>query len=264
MNWTALFYGYFLVAIVLDHAHLACPIALGWSNRSFRQMMLVRWEKFILLPAGLLLLSVWIGWNSDKSFGWVSMQAIRAYIFDPQMYQAILAGRPPNCAFLILTVTYLWWNAWHFGSQHFGIASLLGWRSGPRWLRRAILIIPTMALMLTSLMSAASIIVILMAEIISFLHWITDIVLSTLARRRSLLLILLGAILLVGASGFVWKTLTTDPHLCGIAPACTAVRSIPILLGLRCGLGFWHFLMSRWVWQHSSPIVRELKFGTSF
>jgi hypothetical protein len=50
-------YGYFLCAIVLDHAHLVCPIALAWSNRGFRRTMLERPEKYILLPALALILA---------------------------------------------------------------------------------------------------------------------------------------------------------------------------------------------------------------
>jgi hypothetical protein len=238
----ALLYWYFLAAIVLDHAHLVCPIYLGWSNRGFRTMMLERWGKFILLPLSLLALSVWIGLNTSKSAGWVSLSAMGDY----RLWMALLRGwKPPNLAFVLLAVTYVWWNAWHFGSQHFGVAALLGWRSGPRWFRRLILVAPTMALMLVGNKSWPSIII--AGEIISFFHWTADIGMTARVLRRHWWWFL-PAILVVGLIGFVWKTTNTTPEFCGVLPACTVVWSVPLLLSLRYGFGFWHFLMSRWVW----------------
>src|SRR5215472_11204566 len=111
---------YFLLAIVLDHAHLVCPIWVGWGNRGFREIMLSRPGKFVLLPAACILVPLVIGATSSTT-------------------------REP--LFRALATTYVWWNAWHFGSQHFGVASLLGRRTGPRWLRQAVIIGPTMALL---------------------------------------------------------------------------------------------------------------------
>src|SRR5580704_6816342 len=92
MRWL---YGYFMAAIVLDHAHLVCPLWLGWGNRGFRQVMLERPEKFVLLPALCIFGALMVGEQS-------------ATTHDP--------------AFHFLAVTYTLWNAWHFGSQHFGLA----------------------------------------------------------------------------------------------------------------------------------------------
>jgi hypothetical protein len=213
---TTLLYGYLLVAIVLDHAHLACPITLAWSDRAYRQRMLTRPGKFILLPAFAVGMAVAIGLGSHST-------------------------REPT--FRMLALTYLWWNAWHFGSQHFGVASLLGWSSGPRWLRQGVLILPTMWLMLF-----AGPAVWIAGEVISFAHWTTDIGLSAWAVRRRWPRFVWAAMIL-GLSGFLWKTVAADPRLCGSAPACTALWSIPTLVSLRYGLGFYHFLMSRWVWS---------------
>jgi hypothetical protein len=216
-------YAYFMLTIVLDHAHLVCPISLAWGNRGFRAHMLERPEKFILLPALCIFMAVAIGLSSKTTH-------------DP--------------AFRLLAATYVWWNAWHFGSQHFGVASLLGWRSGPRWLRRLGIILSTMLLMLVPI---NSLLILMVNELISFAHWTTDIGLSTWAGRWRISLLV---VLLCGVIGFLWKTVVSDPHLCGVKPACTAVWSVPLLLSLRYGLGFWHFLMSRWVWKLGDPQVR--------
>ena len=219
----SLLYIYFCCAIILDHAHLACPMSLAWSNAGFRREMLAQWEKFILWPLGLLVAAVVIG---------------------------LLSPTTRDLSFRGLALTYFWWNAWHFGSQHFGVASLLGWRSGRRWMRQLTIVGATMLAMALPVTSVA---LVAFNELLSFCHWTTDIGLSTwIARKWPLFL---GAILIVGLTGFLWKTTATDPRLCGLMPACTAVYSIPALLGLRYGLGFVHFLYSRWIWQREARMV---------
>jgi hypothetical protein len=218
MQWL---YVYFFVAILLDHAHLVCPIWLGWSNRGFRQVMLARPEKFILLPALCVVGALLIG-------------------------EHVVTTRDP--IFRTLVAVYLLWNAWHFGSQHFGVVSLLGWRSGPRWLRQAIIIGPTMALMLVP---SSLFPLMLLNQLFNFAHWTTDIGLTTWGIRRWWFF--LPVVLATGFIGFVWKTVGIDPYTGIPAPL---LRSIPILLALRIGIGFWHFLMSRWVWKLSHPQVR--------
>ena len=217
MSWL---YPYFLAAIVLDHAHLVSPIGLAWSNARMRRKMLAEWPRFVLLSLGCLTAAVAVGlWSSSTR--------------DP--------------AFRYLALSYFWWNAWHFGSQHFGVASLLGWRSGPRWFRQVVTIGPTVTILALPLFVHIVPLVIL-NEVISLVHWLTDIGLSAW-KKAGWWVPFLTLMLLCGLSGFLWKTVTIDPHYCGQLPACTAVYSIPVLLSLRYGLGFMHFLYSRWVWQ---------------
>ena len=225
MMVTSALYLYFLTAIVLDHAHLVSPIYLAWSNRGFRQHMLTRPEKFILLPALCVFVAMMIGLESTTT-------------------------REP--VFRALAVVYLWWNAYHFGAQHFGIAALAGWRSSPRWVRQLILIPPTMFIMLVPIGGIAMAVI---GAAISLAHWLTSIGLTAWATRHRRMLFLVG-VLCVGCVGFVWKAVVSEPRLCGALPTCTAMWSIPSLLGLRFGLGFVHFLYDRWVWKLSDPHVR--------
>jgi hypothetical protein len=213
-------YPYLLAAIVLDHAHLASPMGLAWSNTRMRRTMLAEWKRFIVLPVGCLAAAVIVG---------------------------LLSSTTRQPAFLALAAAYFVWNLWHFGSQHFGVASLLGWRSGPRWFRQA-LTIGTTVLVLVLPVFLHVVLLVLLDALINLAHWLTDISLSARKKARHWALFL-SVVLLIGMSGFLWKTISIDPRYCGLLPACTASYAFPVLLGLRYGLGFVHFLYSRWVWQ---------------
>jgi hypothetical protein len=55
-----------------------------------------------------------------------------------------------------------------------------------------------------------------------------------------------AAILLAGFGGFAF-------------PALSTVYMNPLLLGIRNGLGFVHFLYSRWVWKHNQAMLRAIR-----
>lgn len=232
---------------MLDQIHLVCPIALAWSKPRFRALIFQRWDKFILLPVTLLAFTVWVGLLTSKQYGWVPIIAIADY----RLWWALLNGEHfPNLAFILLTISYAWWDAWHFGSQHYGVASLLGWRTAPRWVRQAVIIIPTMAVKLFPWLLYSGVAIVLVLETMNFAHWTVDIALTVSRFRRLLVLVILtGALLAVGAIGFVFKGVGANPVLCGHEPVCTILWSVPLLLSLRWGIGFVHFLYSRWAWS---------------
>ena len=231
---SGLVYSYLLVAIVLDPAHLVSPIVLAWGNRSFRQVMGHEWGWYILLPLVLLALSFAIGLTA-KTAGHPPPQAIFLPIFWADVWRH---GYVPNGWYWGLIVFYFIWNAWHYGAQHFGIASLLGWRRGPRWLRQGLIIAPTMALMLGFIPLPV------IGAITSLLHWTTDIGLSAWRMKAWWFL---AAVLLFGLSGFLYQR---------VGDTWIVLPAIPVLISLRCGLGFVHFLYSRWVWKLSDPRIR--------
>jgi hypothetical protein len=84
-----------------------------------------------------------------------------------------------------------------------------------------------------------------MTGVISVDHWVVDIGLSN--RVASHAWLFAGGILVAGAVGFVW-----------MVPTANGMRIVVIqfILGVRYGLGFVHFLYSRWVWQFSNPEAR--------
>jgi hypothetical protein len=142
------------------------------------------------------------------------------------------------------------WNAWHFGSQHFGIASLLGWRSGPRWRRKVLTIGPTVVvLMLPSFIPIFPLLV--LNEVISFAHWTTDIGLSSWKKAR-VWVPFLCVVLFLGLTGFLFNIVKSDPRVCGLWPVCMAQYPNPVLIGLRAGLGFVHFVYSWLVWKQEN------------
>jgi hypothetical protein len=85
----------------------------------------------------------------------------------------------------------------------------------------------------------------LLTGVFSFSHWLTDIGLSSRVSRHPWLFI--TAVLAMGSVGFLWMVPRVD-HM--------ATRVIPAVLTARWGLGFVHFLYSRWVWNISDPKVR--------
>lgn len=214
--------GYFLVAIVLDHAHLVCPVGLAWGSRALRQRNLERPGKYLLLPGLCLFVAVAIGYAAPST-------------------------RDP--LFRDLTLVYFWWNFWHFAAQHFGVASIC--RLGSRTPRRVAAVGGTAAVLLgLPFLLPGTLWVVCLTEGVSFAHWITDIGLTGARVRRWWAF--LAVVLLVGLTGFIWKGVSVGG---GLQAAHTVAVGVPLLLGLRYGLGFVHFLYSRWVWQLRDPLV---------
>ena len=85
----------------------------------------------------------------------------------------------------------------------------------------------------------------LFTGVFSFSHWLTDIGLSSRVSRHPWLFI--SIVLAMGSVGFLWMVPRVD-HM--------ATRVIPTVLTARWGLGFVHFLYSRWVWSISDPKIR--------
>ena len=220
-------YAIMVVAIVLDHAHLVCPITLAWGHRRFRAYMLEQWDKFVLLPALFIAISLAVGGASEVT-------------------------RSPG--FRAMAVTYFVWNAWHFASQNYGISALSG---GKPWQRNAAFSLTVICVLGLPVLWGQILWIVLADLGISVMHWIMDLRLSSYMVQRQWLFTI--AMLLIGLSGFAFKTVEPGTlHHCGPLLVCTASWSVPILLSLRYGLGFWHFLMSRWVWSSEGRALLSL------
>lgn len=211
--------GYMYAAIVLDHAHLTCPIALAWGNPRFRKRMFEQPDKFILLPALCVLIPFAIG-------------------------SASLTTQDPVFSFLV--VTYTIFNAYHFGAQNWGVCALLGGSINRRCAAFTLTILP---LILLPIWWKGLLWLIMIDLSISAVHWAQDLRLSSFVVSRQWLFTV--AMLIAGGSGFIFETVKPGGVMgnCFQMLACTHDRQIPVLLGLRFGLGFWHQLMSRWVWS---------------
>jgi hypothetical protein len=214
MLWAILTLG-----IVVDHAHLVSPIMLAWSNQGFREHMLQRPEKFVLLPVLLLMFGFVFGLEVPYGSG----------------------------AFKALGAVYLIWNSYHFGMQNFGLLALAG--------RRGLGFVAACATMLAMSVLPLSIYggvlpVLVIMAVVDWAHWLSDIGLSTfVTRRRS---VFLGGVALLGFLGFVYKHYDVTNH----AVPSVALSLVSLAISLRFCAGFIHFLYSRWVWKLSDPQVR--------
>jgi hypothetical protein len=145
---------------------------------------------------------------------------------------------------------YYAWNIYHFGMQNFGVLSLYKRKqagSPDRRLRDGLLclVLTVVGMGALPLLSSDQSLGLLFTGVFSFSHWLTDIGLSSRVSRHPWLFITM--VLAMGSVGFLWMVPRAD-HM--------ATRLIPTVLTARWGLGFVHFLYSRWVWKISDPKVR--------
>jgi len=135
----------------------------------------------------------------------------------------------------VVAPVYFVANMHHFGMQNFGVLSLCR-RLHHRRIWMGVCLVGTAALMEVPLVGF----------LVGVVHWLTDIGLSSAASRYAPAFI---AVLLVGGlAGFIWL-IPTDHGV--------KRRSVELIVTARMGLGFVHFLYSRWVWQFSNPVVRS-------
>jgi hypothetical protein len=145
---------------------------------------------------------------------------------------------------------YYAWNIYHFGMQNFGVLSLYKRkqaRSPDGRVRDGLLCLGLTAFGMGALplLLFDQRLSLLLTGVFSFSHWLTDIGLSSRVSRHPWLFI--SIVLAMGSVGFLWMVPRVD-HM--------ATRVIPTVLTARWGLGFVHFLYSRWVWSISDPKIR--------
>ena len=203
---------YFLATIVLDHAHLASPIVMAWTNRRFRNHMLERPAKFILLPILCLSAAVWIGAH---------------YARHDLIFEALL-------------LTYGVWNFLHFCMQNYGLVRVAG---GRQWLAEVIMVATAVALLLPLVLPTLWVAILI--GVVSLLHWVTAIGLAAIFGRWRWWL--LGAVFVVGLFGFLWEIVIPTNDLPRLV-----MTGIPLWMAIRAGISFAHFLYDRWIWPRSS------------
>lgn len=224
----------FALFVLLETGHSLSPIALAWSHRGFRGLMLQRPIKYLLLPSAVFLTVIAIG--AATSWGLTSYD-----FFLPKQKDRITDWTNP---FPIMIWVYWAWNIYHFGMQHFGVARLLGCKS--RYpLMGACLALTAFCMAVLPHITADPWVFFLMTGVISVNHWVVDIGLSSRVVKRGWLFA--GGVLLAGVVGFSWMIPTSNGLMIAV---------VPVMLGARYGLGFVHFLYSRWVWRLSDPRVR--------
>jgi hypothetical protein len=151
---------------------------------------------------------------------------------------------------------YSAWNLYHFAMQDFGILMLC---TGPS--RRQIKRLGCLVGLIGVYLAVGGVNVLgfwhlpglvnvwwlpfVMIGTVSVNHWVVDIGLSSRVAKYGWVFII--GVLSIGMIGFVWIVPT---------PQGMMIRMVPAIICARLGLGFVHFLYSRWVWQLSNPLVR--------
>lgn len=236
----------FVAFVVLETAHSFSPIVLAWTHREFRRRVIYPQPcKFLLLPGLVAAVAAAIGVATQA--GWTS------YSPGPGASGRITGWDNP---FPLLVWFYSAWNLYHFAMQDFGILMLCTGSAKRRVKRLGCLVG-----LIGSYLAVGGTNVLgfwhvpgvvnawwtgpIMIGAVSVNHWVVDIGLSSRVAKHGVVFVV--GVLLAGVIGFVWMVPTAHGMM---------IRMIPVIISIRLGLGFIHFLYSRWVWQLSDPQVR--------
>ena len=224
----------FTLFVLLETGHNLCPIVLAWTHAEFRRGMLGQKVKYLLIPGAVLFSVLAIG--TVTSLGWTS------FVPGP----GALYGLTDGTNLLPLAMWIYWpWKIYHFGMQHFGVVQILQVGGSRRVHMILCLAATAFGMAVVPALTDSQWAFLLMMGIFSVNHWVVDIGLSARVMKRGWLFA--GAVLLMGAVGFLWMIPTSNGMM---------IRVIPIIICARLGLGLVHFLYSRWVWKLSDPQVR--------
>lgn len=272
---------FFTLAVFLEIGHAVSPIVFAWTNDRYRKLIFAHPRRYLVLPGAVLLTAFAIG--AATSLGWTSF--VRpARDFTGQSF-AFTDVRNP---FGLMVAIYWWWNIYHFGMQNFGVLALCRQGRGARP-RRALLEVgrwqirwPRPAAIACLALTAFGMAIlpklphsdevgIIAYSALYVNHWVVAVGLpahveASLAPSRPRLRafgFVLG-VLLLGGVGFVWTAPAWLWRAWGYAipahePDFMLVNHVvPVLLSLRFGLSFVHFLYDRAIWKMSDPEVRAI------
>jgi hypothetical protein len=213
--------------------HLISPFALVWTHRTFRPVAFARWKRYIAAPIAVLLMAVVVGFSARGPL---------------QINYITLQVRAPWSDHLLLAWLglYFVWNAYHFGAQNFGVLRLYG--VGGRKIIVKWVCVALTVLGFFVVPRAFPIFFLFTLGAFSFNHSLAAIGLCSHVwgnhYGRSPW-IFVAAMFAVGAP-FVW--LAVNNELLG--------SFMVLLITVRIGLGFVHFLYDGGVWKMSDPLVR--------
>jgi hypothetical protein len=277
---------FFTFAVCLEVGHALSPIVFAWTHGAYRRLIFKYPMKYILLPGASLLAAFAIG--AATSLGWTSFVQPTQDLTG-QNY-AFTGFRNP---FGVMVAIYWWWNVYHFGMQNFGVLSLCRpkrtapsrrpmFRIGEReilWPRPvAILCVAITAfgmVILPKLVHSPGLGVVFYSTLFVN-HWIVAIGLpshveasldDSWPRVRAWSFVL--GVLLLGAIGFVWSAPAWVWRARGYsipaqAPDYALISHVvPVVLSLRFGLSFVHFLYDRHIWKMGDPEIRAI-IGPAF
>ncbi len=231
---SAVRYWCFALFVVLETAHSFSPIVVAWTHREFRRVMILRHRwKFVGLPLMVFALALGIGLATSAG--------LTSYVPGPGQFSRVTDPANP---FPLLVWAYSAANLYHFGMQDFGVWRLWGGLRLNRWVQIAICL--AFVILFVEVMrhiTHSLLVMLFVTGLVSVNHWVVDLGLSLRVAGWAFL----PSVLTLGLLGFAWMV---------PSPGGQTIRMIPWIICARLGLGFVHFLYSRWVWKLSDPLVR--------
>jgi hypothetical protein len=230
-------YWFFALVVMLETGHVISPIMLVWFHRELRTLAWRRRKKFVWIALGVFGGAFSIG--TVTTLGWTSFTPGRHQIFHVTSWTNPLP---------VLVWIYLAWNAYHFGMQNYGIIAIYKRLNGitvRRWVDMSVAIGLTALFMNLAFVSDGVAVGFAILGLLSINHWLVSIGLCGMVSRRQWLFT--GIVLGSGAVGFAWLIITPNGNL---------MVAIPVVVGIRLGMSFVHFLYDRWIWKFSDPEVR--------
>jgi len=271
---------FFTFAVLLEVGHALSPIVFAWTHSGYRRLIFKYPARYILVPGGFLLAAFAVG--AATSLGWTSYVK-PAQDLTGQSF-AFTDFRNP---FGVMVSCYWLWNIYHFGMQNFGVLSMC--RGGKRAPRRGMLRVgereilwprpaAVACLAVTAFGMAVLPKIVESTELrmvfycmIFVNHWVVAIGLPanvegafdrSWPRARAWAFAL--GVLLLGGIGFVWSAPAWVWRARGFSipvqasPYMLISHVVPVVLSLRYGLSFVHFLYDRYIWKLSDPEVRAI------
>lgn len=227
----------------VNFAHAIAPIALAWTHRGFRGVMIERPAKFVGVPT--LVMAVGIAaavatWTLFPGFklGPMALENVQLDNLDVPI--------------VLWANLYAVWNLYHSGAQNFGFLCLYQ-RRGFKGRQKAVVLAACVAVTVFLGHEAARLFgvvgMLFLMGLVTVNHWFAAIGLAAHVHARHSgrsPLWFVAAVLAVGA-GLV---------LAFYAALLSSVHAAMTALCLRGALGIWHFLQDRWIWKLSDPRVR--------
>lgn len=225
------------VFLTLDSGHLVASVAVAWAHRDFRQTMLSRKVKYVIIPIAILVAGTICGATVAKIF---QVNPVRLTVLVSDYHDYL---RP----LIALLPVFFIWNAYHYGKQNYGFVRLfcpaVDGIAAMQWAMFGTLF----GLIIFPDVFHAPQVSLFLFGLIIFNHQLAAIGLASHVwanhwGRNPLWFA--GALIMFG-SGMAWLILHA------------AAQAAMVVIGLRVTAGFAHFLYDRWIWKFSDPQVRE-------
>jgi hypothetical protein len=231
--------------LCVNFGHAISPIALAWTHKGFRGVMLGQPGKFIGGPAVVIVAGV-----AAAVATWLMFPAFQPGRMVLENFKLDNIGVP----IVLWANLYAIWNLYHAGAQNFGFLCLYrrrGWKGKQKVAMLAVCIAVSVFVghEMSRIFSYETVFLFCFG-LVTVNHWLAAIGLSAHVHARHndcSPLWFSGGVILAGGL-LVWGF-----H----AGLRYSVHVAILTLCLRGALGIWHFLQDRWIWRLGDPQVRE-------